>query len=66
MSHDDALYGAGLEALQRAVAASPDGRVVVADPNLQIHTADELEVELRAGITRDWSDLNPLRVFRSA
>lgn len=65
VSHDDALYAAGLEALQRAVAASPDGRVVVADPDLQLHTADELAAELRAGTTREWSDLNPLRVFRS-
>ena len=64
LSHDDALYDAGLAALRRAVAAAPDGRVVVSDPGLQLHTADELEVELRAGMTRDWSDLNPLRVLR--
>ena len=38
--------------------------MVVSDPGLQLHTADELEVELRAGMTRDWSDLNPLRVLR--
>ena len=65
VSHDDAMYAAGLEALERAVAAAPDGRVVVSDPDLQMHTADELAAELRAGATRDWSDLNPIRVFRS-
>jgi hypothetical protein len=65
VSHDDALYSAGLDALARAVAAAPDGRVVVSDAELQINTADELEAELRAGLTRDWSDLNPLRVFGS-
>ena len=65
VSHDDEMYAAGLDALSRAVAAAPDGRIIVSDPNLQIRTADELEAELRAGVTQDWSDLNPLRVFRS-
>jgi hypothetical protein len=64
LNHDDALYAAGLEALERAVAAAPGGRVVVSDSDLRIHTADELQAELRGGITRDWSDLNPARVFR--
>ena len=58
MSHDDALYAAGLDALSRAVGAAPGGRVTVSDPDLQLQTADELEAELRAGMTRDWSDLN--------
>ena len=65
MSHDDALYAAGLDALSRAVGAAPGGRVTVSDPDLQLQTADELEAELRAGMTRDWSDLNPLRVIGS-
>lgn len=65
VSHDDALYAAGLEALARAVSAAPGGRVVVSDPDLQMHTADELAAELRAGLTRDWSDLNPMRVLGS-
>jgi hypothetical protein len=65
VSHDDALCAAGLEALSRAVSAAPGGRVVVSDPDLQMQTADELEAELRAGLTRDWSDLNPLRVLGS-
>ena len=65
LSHDDALYAAGLEALNRAIAAAPAGRIVVSDPELQIHSGDELGAELRAGRRRDWSDLNPLRVFGS-
>lgn len=65
LSHDDALYAAGLEALNRATAAAPAGRVVVSDPELSLHTGDELGAELRAGQRREWSDLNPLRVFRS-
>ncbi len=63
ISHDDALYAAGLRALDRAVAAAPNGRINVPDPGLQLHSADELRAELTAGLTRDWSDLNPLRVF---
>jgi hypothetical protein len=46
MSHDDALYAAGLDALSRAVGAAPGGRVTVSDPDLQLQTADELEVLL--------------------
>jgi hypothetical protein len=65
VSHDDALYAAGLDALSRAVNAAPGGRVVVSDPDLQLQSADELEAELRAGLTRDWSDLNPMRVLGS-
>jgi hypothetical protein len=37
----------------------------VDDPNLQIHTADELRAELQAGLTHDASDFNPLRIFES-
>jgi hypothetical protein len=65
LSHDDALYEAGLEALNRATAAAPDGRVIVRDPELQLQTADELQAELHAGLRRDWSDFNPMRVFGS-
>ena len=37
--------------------------LVVEDTNLGIQTGDELRAELQAGLTRDASDLNPLRVF---
>ncbi|MEZ5288821.1 MAG: hypothetical protein R2712_29280 [Vicinamibacterales bacterium] len=63
LSHDDALYSEGLAAIDRAIEASRNGRVVVDDPNLQLHTADELRAELQAGLTREWSDFNPMRVF---
>jgi len=65
VSHDDTAYAEGLKALDRAIAVAPDGRVVVDDPQLQMHTADELRAELVAGQTSEWSDLNPMRVFRS-
>jgi hypothetical protein len=62
--HDDQLYTEGLQALDRAVALAPGGRLVVNDPELGIHTAEELRSELEAGIRRDASDLNPMRLFR--
>jgi hypothetical protein len=61
---DDALFQSGLEVVDRAIAAAPHGRVAVDDPDLQMRSADELKAELQAGIRRDASDLNPLRVFR--
>ncbi|MGE0462184.1 MAG: hypothetical protein AB7Q16_12510 [Vicinamibacterales bacterium] len=64
LSHDDDLYAKGLEAVDRAIAVAPGGRIVVDDPGLQMHTADELRAELVAGTTREWSDVNPMRVFR--
>jgi len=62
--HDDALFARGLEAVDRAVAAAPQGRVAVDDPDLQLRSADELKAELQAGLRRDGSYLNPLKVFR--
>lgn len=64
LSHDDELYRKGLEAVDRAIAAAPGGRIVVDDAGLQMRTADELRAELVAGTTREWSDVNPMRVFR--
>jgi len=61
---DDDLYRQGIEAVDRAIALAPGGRIVVDDPTLRIHTADELKVELDSGTRRDASDLNPLRIFR--
>ena len=61
---DDELFAKGLEAVDRAIAVAPGGRLVVDDSNLGLRSADELRAELVAGRTRDASDLNPLRVFR--
>ena len=60
---DDALYGEGLKTIDKSIAVAPNGRLVVDDPELMMHTADELRAELEAGLTRSASDLNPLRVF---
>lgn len=61
----DALFARGLETVNKAIALAPDGRLVVEDPDLQMHSADELKAELQRGLERDASDFNPLRVFRT-
>ena len=58
--HDDRLYAEGLSAIDHAMNV----RLVVDDPDLAMHTAEELKAELEAGIRRDASDLNPMRLFR--
>lgn len=61
---DDDLYRAGLETITRAMNAAPGGRIVVDDPELSMHSADELKAELEAGLTRDLSDFDPRRLWQ--
>ncbi|MFL6280184.1 MAG: hypothetical protein ACJ731_08740 [Vicinamibacterales bacterium] len=63
--NDDVLFRKGLEAVDLAIALAPDHRLIVDDPDLGMHSGDELKAELQRGITRDASDLNPLNVFRA-
>lgn len=62
--NDDPLFAAGLKRVDLAIALAPGGRLVVDDPDLGMHTADELRAELDAGLRRDASDFDPRRVFR--
>ena len=62
--NDDDLFRDALKALDRAVAAAPEGRVLVQDEQLGLRSSDALRAELERGLTREWSDLNPLRVLR--
>ena len=62
---DDALYREGLAAVDRAIALAPGRRLVVDDENLGMRSADELKAELGAGLTRDLSDVNPLRLLET-
>jgi tetratricopeptide (TPR) repeat protein len=62
---DDALFQKGLEAVDRAIVLAPDHRLLVDDPDLGMHSADELKAELERGTTREASDFNPLKVFRA-
>ena len=61
--HDDGLYREGLKTVERAIELAPGGRLIVDDDGLKMRTADELAAELRAGLTTDASDFNPLRVL---
>jgi tetratricopeptide (TPR) repeat protein len=63
--NDDALFRKGLEAVDRAIELAPDHRLIVDDPDLGMHSADELKAELQRGITHSASDFNPLKVFRT-
>src|SRR5215208_4305222 len=53
---DDQLFAQGLEAVQRAIARAPAGRIVVDDADLQMRSGDELKAELEAGMRRNASD----------
>ena len=61
---DDSLVNDGVEAVDRAIALAPDGRLVVDDPDLRMHNADELKAALEAGLRVDASDFSPARVLR--
>ncbi len=61
---DDLYFKKGLERIDKAIDLAPDGRLVVEDPELDIHHADELRAELVQGLQTDVSDFNPMRVFR--
>ena len=65
MYHDDRLYAEGLAAVDRAIALAPGGRLVVDDPALGMHSAEELRAELEAGTHVDASDFNPARLFKN-
>lgn len=60
---DDALLKEARTALTRAIEVAPDGRIVVDDQAVTLKSADELMAEIDRGLTRDASDLNPLRVL---
>ena len=61
---DDAMYKAGAATLAHARTLAPGGVLVVNDPNLRLRTAEEMAAEFERGLTRDLSDLNPVRVFQ--
>jgi hypothetical protein len=62
VSNDDALFNAGLEAVNRSIAADPNFREP--DPNLGLKTAVELKNELEEGLQITASDLNPFKLIR--
>jgi len=62
---DRALFAKGLAAVDKAIAVAPGGRILVDDPGLQMHSADELRAELQRGMATGVSNFNPLRVMRT-
>lgn len=60
---DDALYAEGLKAADKAIALDADGRLHVDDQSMQLRTPRDLREELAAGLRREPSDFNPLRLF---
>ena len=62
--NDDALFAPGLEAIDRAIAVAPAGRIVVDDPDLQMKSGEQLKAELQAGLRHGAADFNPMRLFR--
>jgi tetratricopeptide (TPR) repeat protein len=61
---NDEHFQKGLAYVDKAIALAPDGRLVVDDPGLQMHNAEELKAELAEGLRVEASDFNPMRVFR--
>jgi hypothetical protein len=61
---DDKAFKNGLERIDKAIDLAPDGRLIVDDPQLDMHSADEVRAELVQGLQTDASDFNPMRVFR--
>ncbi len=61
---DDALFRQGLEAINRAIALSPDAPLTLDDTELKIHSAAELKAELEQGTETTANDFNPLKVLR--
>jgi len=61
---DNEHFKNGLVHIDKALALAPGGRLIVEDPELYMHTADELRAELAEGLRVEASDFNPMRVFR--
>lgn len=62
VSNDDALFKAGLEALQSVPQIDPD--FVSKDADLKLKTAAELRNEFEEGLKVTADDFNPLRLVR--
>jgi hypothetical protein len=60
---DKELFARGLDAVNRGIAAAPNGRIIVDDSNVQMHSADELKAELQAGLDAS-TELNPFTIVR--
>ena len=64
MYNDTALIAQAVEAIDRAIRASPAGVVAVDDPNLQLKTSDQLKAELQFESAHGSAYNTPSRIFR--
>ncbi len=62
VSNDDAMFRAGVEAVDRVIAIEPNFRI--ADETLQMKTPYEVKAELEEGLKLTLSDFNPMRLTR--
>jgi hypothetical protein len=62
--NDPTLYRAGKATLDHAREIAPHGTILIDDPALRLHSAEELEAEFDRGLTHGVSDLNPMRLLR--
>lgn len=62
LSNDDALFTAGLTAVDRVIAIDP--RFITTDETLGIKTPFELKNEFEEGLKTTPSDFNPMRLTR--
>lgn len=64
MYQNNEHFKLGLERVDKAIALAPGQRLIVDDPDLYMHSADELRAELAEGLRVEASDFNPMRIFR--
>jgi hypothetical protein len=62
--YDDATLYRGKATLDHAREIAPHGTILVDDPSLKLHSAEELDAEFDRGLTHGVSDLNPMRLLR--
>ena len=62
--NDATLYRAGKVTLDHAREIAPHGTILVEDPALRLHSAEELEAEFDRGLSHGVSELNPMRLLR--
>ena len=60
---DDRLFAEGLKAADKAVALDPQNLLKVEEAGLQLTTPRDLQAEIQAGLRKEPSDFNPLRLF---
>src|ERR671914_538284 len=61
--NDDQLFRQGVEAVDRAIALAPEGRVIVDNPRGEMRSPEELRADPKRGMRGEANALTPLRFF---